>query len=189
MTGGYGQPDMKKCLCAKKITTTKVVDIRDVVPYREGKDWKQYCLKCLNMMTYEALEYKIMFAAVETPVRGKTFGSEVIAGQLTRRSPTTELSKAPSKPAIAKIKDVAGSPPPKKYKHRLQSSMKPKKVKTGSKMPKKRKTRSDKGVLRGPHTPKIDKGSTADVVHEEKSVKDIVGKTGRQRSSSTLMEE
>ena len=48
-------------------------------------------------MTYEALEYKIMFAAVETPIKGKTFGSEVIAGQLTRRSPPTELSKAPSK--------------------------------------------------------------------------------------------
>ncbi len=190
MTGGYGQPDMKKCLCAKKITTSTVVDIRDVVPRKEGKDFNQYCLKCLNMMTYEALEYKIMFAAVETPVKGKTFGTEVIAGQLTRRSPPTELSKAPAKPATAKIKDVAGSQPaPKKYKHRLQSSMKPKKVKTSSKMPKKRKTRSDKGTKRGPRTPKIDKGSTADTEHEQKSVKDIVGRKGRERSSRISLEE
>ena len=189
MTGGYGQPDMKKCLCAKKITTTTVLDVKDVVPYKQGKDYNQYCLKCLNMMTYEALEYKILFAAVETPVKGKTFGSEVIAGQLTRRSPPTELSNAPAKPTTVKIKDVAGSPPPKKYKHRLKSSMKPKKIKTGSQMPKKRKTRSDKGVKRGPRTPKIDKGSTADTTHEEKSVKDIVGIKGRQRRSRISLDE
>lgn len=189
LTGGYGQPDMTKCLCSKKITTSIVVDVRDVVPYKEGQDYNQYCLKCLNMLRYEALEYKIYFAAVHTPVKGKSFGGEIIAGQLTRRSPPTELNNAPAKPKTAKIQDVAGSPPPKKYKHRLKSSMKPKKVKTDNRMAKKRKTRSDKGIPRGARTPKIHKGSTADIGHEEKSVKDIVGKTGRERRSSTLMEE
>jgi len=189
MTGGYGQPDMKKCLCSKVITTNTVLSVRDVVPYKEGKDWNQYCLRCLNMMSYEALEYKIFFAAVQTPIKGKTFGSEIVAGQLTRRSPLTELSNAP-KPKPAKITDVAGSQPaPKKYKHRLVSSMKPKKVKSISQMPKKRKTRSDKGIIRGSHNPKVDKGSTNDNTHEEKSVSDIVGRTGRERSSSTPLEE
>jgi len=190
MTGGYGQPDMKKCLCSKVITTNTVLNVRDVVPYKEGKEWNQYCLRCLNMMSYEALEYKIYFAAVQTPMKGKTFGSEIVAGQLTRRSPPTELSKAPTNPKAIKIKDVAGSQPaPRRHKHTIVSSMKPKKVKSVSQMPKKRKTRSDKGVIRGPHTPKIDKGSNNDTDHEEKSVRDIVGKTGRQRSSSTPLEE
>lgn len=192
LTGGYGQPDMKKCLCSKKITTQTVVDVRDVVPYKEGKDYQQYCLKCLNMLRYEALEYKIYFAAVNTPVKGKTLGSEIIAGQLTRRSPPTELNQAPAKPKTAKIKDVAGSPPPKKYKHRLQSSIKPKKPKsTKSQMPKKRKTRSDKGVKRGPRTPaepKVDKGSNITETHGEKSAKEIVGGRRDKRSRPSVEE-
>ena len=188
LTGGYGQPDMTKCLCSKKITTSIVVDVRDVVPYKEGQDYNQYCLKCLNMLRYEALEYKIYFAAVDTPVKGKSFGGEIIAGQLTRRSPPTELNNAPAKPKTAKITDVAGSPPPKKYKHRLQSSMKPKKVKTTSQMPKKRKPRSDKGVKRGPRTAKVDKGSNTIEEHGEKTAKEIVGGR-RDKRSSTFVED
>lgn len=141
------------------------------------------------MLRYEALEYKIYFAAVDTPVKGKSFGGEIIAGQLTRRSPPTELNNAPAKPKTAKIKDVAGSPPPKKYKHRLKSSMKPKKVKsTKSQMPKKRKTRSDKGQKRGPRTAKVDKGSNTTDTHGEKSAKEIVGGK-RSKRSSTSMED
>ncbi len=189
LTGGYGQPDMTKCLCSKKITGSTVLAVRDVVPYKEGQDFNQYCLKCLNMLRYEALEYKIYFAAVTTPIKGKSFGGEIIAGQLTRRSPPTELNNAPAKPTTAKIKDVAGSPPPKKYKHRLQSSMKPKKVKvTGSQKPKKRKPRSDKGVKRGPRTAKVDKGNNIIEEHGEKSAKEIVGRK-RSKSSSTPVED
>ena len=186
LTGGYGQPDMTKCLCSKKITTGIVVDVRDVVPYKEGQDYNQYCLKCLNMLRYEALEYKIYFAAVNTPIKGKSFGGEIIAGQLTRRSPPTELNNAPAKPKTAKIKDVSGSPPPKKYKHRLKSSMKPKKVKTTSQLPKKRKPRSDKGVKRGPRTAKVDKGSNTTEEYGEKTAKEIVGGRRDKRSSTSL---
>ena len=186
LTGGYGQPDMTKCLCSKKITTSSVLAVRDVVPYKEGQDYNQYCLKCLNMLRYEALEYKIYFAAVNTPIKGKSFGGEIIAGQLTRRSPPTELNNAPAKPKTAKIKDVSGSPPPKKYKHRLKSSMKPKKVKTTSQLPKKRKPRSDKGVKRGPRTAKVDKGSNTTEEHGEKTAKEIVGGRRNKRSSTSV---
>ena len=30
LTGGYGQPDMTKCLCSKKITGSTVLAVRDV---------------------------------------------------------------------------------------------------------------------------------------------------------------
>ena len=96
----------------------------------------------------------------------------------------TPLKSRPAK--TAKIKDVSGSPPPKKYKHRLKSSMKPKKVKTTSQLPKKRKPRSDKGVKRGPRTAKVDKGSNTTEEHGEKTAKEIVGGRRNKRSSTSV---
>ncbi len=58
-------------------------------------------------------------------------------------------------------------------------------------MPKKRKTRSDKGVKRGPRTPaepKVDKGSNINETHGEKSAKEIVGGRRDKRSRPSVEE-
>ena len=55
-------------------------------------------------------------------------------------------------------------------------------------MPKKRKTRSDKGVTRGPRTAKVDKGSNINETHGEKSAKEIVGGRRDKRSRPSVEE-
>jgi len=190
VTGGYGQPDMKKTLCAKSIpATSSVISTRAVVCRKGGRDYKQYCLKCLNLVGYEALEEKIIFSAVKTP-DGGTFGGAIISPQLNRRSPQPELNEGPKRPKKYKIKDVAGSQAPVRYKHRLKSQIEKKeREKAASKAQRKRKVRSDKGVKRGPRIPKVDKGPDIMVKGGKTTAKDIIGRKGSLRRSSPSVEE
>ena len=97
LTGGYGQPDMKSQ--PRKLRPRPVK--QRCVPYKEGKDYQQYCLS-VKYAQIRSLEYKII-AAVDTPVKGKTLGSEIIAGQLTVGHHLLNLTK-PSNLKLLKSK-------------------------------------------------------------------------------------
>ena len=132
ITGGYGQPDHKKTLCDKCTIEAKniVYEPRDIVPYKGMTDMKNYCKNCLNMMVYEAMSEQILFSQIKVP-GGGTFGAENLTRFLNRKSPPIELNHAP--PLInakcAKAGDVAGDPPPKRYKYTVKSTIEAKRRK------------------------------------------------------------
>lgn len=195
ITGGYSQTDHQKTLCGNRnIPPSAIVyDPRDIVPYKGMTDMKNYCLNCLNMMTYEAMAEQILFSQIKLP-NGKTFGEVNLTRYLNRKSPKIELNDAPPlKDAnSAKSSDVSGSTPPKKYKLMLKSQLEKKereKRSRSSKKPKRSRTpkRSNK--------PKIDKGSGTTVEPTEvktndktKSAAQIIGPRrvlGDSRPNST----
>ncbi len=195
ITGGYSQPDHKTTLCGRrKIDATDVVyDPRDIVPYKGMTDMNNYCKNCLNMMVYESMSEQVLFSQIKVP-GGGTFGATLLANYLKRKSPPIELNNPPplKDAKSAKAGEVAGSPPPKKYKLMTQSQLEKKqrekssrKTKTPrSKKPKKPKSQASK-------KPKIDKGdatqSTPEVikVDKTKSAAQIIGPKRVLGNSST----
>lgn len=151
ITGGYGQPDMKQALCGANIKVTKVLDPRDTAARDGYQDYNMWCTKCMGLLDFEALDQKILFSAIEWPAG--TTGQLIIAGHLTRRKPKLRLTPPPATPTTYKIGDVA-SPQP------VITSRIRKPATTGgavatAPIKKKRKTRSDKGVPRGPRNKSV----------------------------------
>ena len=183
ITGGYSQPDHKTTLCGRRsIGATDIVyDPRDIVPYKGLTDMKNYCKNCLNMMVYEAMSEQILFSQIKVP-GGGTFGETVLTKYLKRKSPAIELNNAPAlKDAnSAKAGEVAGSPPPKKYKLMTKSQLEKKQKEKSSRKPK--TPRSKKPKIQRSKKPKIDKGDATKTdstevvkVDKTKSAAQIIG--------------
>ena len=131
ITGGYGQPDHKKTLCGRRTIDAKniVYDPRDIVPYVGMTNMNQYCKECLNMMVYESLSEQIIFCQIQLPT-GETFGEHSIKRYLTRKEPLELNNAPPLKDAnCATAGNVAGDPPPKRYKYTLKSTIEAKRRK------------------------------------------------------------
>lgn len=81
------------------------------------------------MMVYESLSEQIIFCQIQLPT-GETFGEQSIKQYLTRKKPL-ELNNAPPLKVAnrAKAGDVAGDPPPKRYKYTLKSTIEAKRRK------------------------------------------------------------
>jgi len=170
LTGGYNQPDIKKGFCGTKIKVNKITDARDIAPREGYRDHSKWCLRCLSMLDFEALDQKVVFSAIEIPSVG-TYGQVVIAPHVSRRKPKLNLSPIPAKPQTYTPNQVAGNTI---VTSRVKKKTATKPIITGgaiitapAQIPKKRKTRSDKGVIRGPRNQNIDKGAN---INEESDV-------------------
>jgi hypothetical protein len=106
LTGGYNQPDVKKCFCGTTIKATKVVDARDIAPREGYRDHNKWCKRCLSMLDFEGLDQKVLFAAIQFP-QG-TYGQLVIAGHVGRRKPALKLTPPPAKPQTYPPKQAGG---------------------------------------------------------------------------------
>ena len=75
------------------------------------------------MMVYESLSEQIIFSQIQLPT-GETFGEHSIKRYLSRKKPL-ELNNAPplKEANCARAGDVAGDPPPKRYKYTLKSTI------------------------------------------------------------------
>ncbi len=168
ITGGYNQPDVKKAFCGTKIKVNKVIDARDIAPRDGYRDYNKWCLRCLAMLDFEGLDQKVVFSAIKIPSIG-TYGQVVIAPHVSRRKPELNLSPVPANPQTYTPKQAAGDVI---VTSRIKKTAK-KPIPTGgavitapAQIPKKRKTRSDKGMKRGSNK-KIDKGAN---INEESDV-------------------
>jgi hypothetical protein len=124
---------------------------------------------------------QILFSQIKVP-GGGTFGETVLTKYLKRKSPAIELNNAPAlKDAnSAKAGEVAGSPPPKKYKLMTKSQLEKKQKEKSSRKPK--TPRSKKPKIQRSKKPKIDKGDATKTdstevvkVDKTKSAAQIIG--------------
>ena len=122
MTGGYGQPDMKQCFCGVKIKASKVIDPRDVAA-REGlQNIDLWCIKCLSLVDYEALDQKILFAAID--FNNGYFYKDNIMDHLGRRKPKLRLSPPPAIPEIRSLASMtAGDEDRSKVRAMLEAAI------------------------------------------------------------------
>jgi len=144
ITGGYGQPDMKRTLCGQKVNTPTVLDPRDTAARDGYQDYTKWCVKCMGLLDFEALDQIILFAAIEWPTG--TNGQLSVVPHLSRKRPKLKLTPPPANPTTYKVTDVA-SPTPI-ITSRVRKPVGGTIIAAPAK--KKRKTRSDKGVKRGP---------------------------------------
>lgn len=148
MTGGYGQPDMKQCFCGAKIKATKVIDPRDIAAREGFQDLNLWCIKCIGLLDFEALDQKIVFAAID--FGNGYFYKDNLMQHLSRRKPKLRLTPPPAIPDTATITSVASSVPIVSTRRRSTGGA----VQIAPPI-KKRKTRSDKGVKRGPRKKEV----------------------------------
>ena len=95
LTGGYAKPEMNKSMCGAKLGMKTVVDARDIAPREEYRHAHRWCLRCLGMLDFEALDQKVLFSAIEIPAG--TYGQLVVAGHVSRNKPKLILTPAPEK--------------------------------------------------------------------------------------------
>ena len=169
LTGGYNQPDVKKAFCGTKIKVNKVTDARDIAPREGYRDYNKWCLRCMSMLAFEGLDQMVLFSALTIPSVG-TYGQVAIAPHVSRRKPELNLSPVPANPQTYTLEQAAGEVI--LTSRTKKTTQKP--IPTGgaiitapAQIPKKRKTRSDKGMKRGLNNQKIDKGAN---INEESDV-------------------
>jgi len=107
ITGGYGQPEMKKTLCGQKVNTPTVFDPRDTAARDGYQDHTKWCVKCMGFLDFEALDQIILFAAIEWPTG--TNGQHSVVPHLSRKKPKLKLSPPPANLPTHKVEDVASS--------------------------------------------------------------------------------
>ena len=95
LTGGYAKPEMNKSMCGAKLGMKTVVDARDIAPREEYRHAHRWCLRCLGMLDFEALDQKVLFSAIE--ISAGTYGQLVVAGHVSRNKPKLILTPAPEK--------------------------------------------------------------------------------------------
>ena len=95
LTGGYAKPEMNKSMCGAKLGMKTVVDARDIAPREEYRHAHRWCLRCLGMLDFEALDQKVLFSAIE--ISAGAYGQLVIAGHVSRNKPKLILTPAPEK--------------------------------------------------------------------------------------------
>jgi len=83
ITGGYGQSEMKKTLCGQKVKTPTVFDSRDTAARDGYQDHTKWCVKCMGLLDFEALDQIILFAAIEWPTG--TNGQHSVVPHLSRK--------------------------------------------------------------------------------------------------------
>ena len=95
LTGGYAKPEMNKSMCGAKLGMKTIVDARDIAPREEYRHAHRWCLRCLGMLDFEALDQKVLFSAIE--ISAGAYGQLVIAGHVSRNKPKLILTPAPEK--------------------------------------------------------------------------------------------
>jgi len=83
LTGGHGKPEKNKSMCGKILRSEIIVDARDIAPREGYQDSKSWCLKCINLLDYEALDQKILFSSISMEKVG-TYGDIVVIPHLER---------------------------------------------------------------------------------------------------------
>ena len=84
LTGGYSKPNISKAMCGTKLEGRTIVDARDIAPRQGYQDWRLWCLKCLGLLDFEALDQKVLFSAI-IGAPG-TYGDIVVIPHLERPS-------------------------------------------------------------------------------------------------------
>ena len=90
LTGGYAKPEMNKSMCGAKLGMKTVVDARDIAPREEYRHAHRWCLRCLGMLDFEALDQKVLFSAIE--ISAGTYGQLVVARHISRNKPKLILT-------------------------------------------------------------------------------------------------
>ncbi len=85
LTGGYAKPEKNKSMCGKELVGKTIVDARDIAPREGYQDSKLWCLGCLHLLSFEALDQKILFSSVSMEKVG-TYGDVVVIEHLKRPS-------------------------------------------------------------------------------------------------------
>tara|TARA_B100000767_G_C19738587_1_gene525056 strand:- start:107 stop:511 length:405 start_codon:yes stop_codon:yes gene_type:complete len=85
LTGGHAKPEKNKSMCGKEIVGKMIVDARDIAPREGYQDSKLWCLACLHLLAFEALDQKILFSSVSMEKVG-TYGDVVVIEHLKRPS-------------------------------------------------------------------------------------------------------
>ena len=95
LTGGYAKPEKNKSMCGTDLAGKTIVDARDIAPREGYQDSKLWCLRCLGLLDFEALDQKVLFSAIE--ISAGTYGQLVVAGHVSRNKPKLILTPAPEK--------------------------------------------------------------------------------------------
>ncbi len=85
LTGGYSKPNISKAMCGTGLETRTIVDARDIAPRDGYQDSKLWCLRCINLLAYEALDQIILFSSIFMEKIG-TYGDLVVIPHLERPS-------------------------------------------------------------------------------------------------------
>jgi hypothetical protein len=96
MTGGYGQPEMSKCFCGNQIETNEVFDPRDIAARDGFQDLDLWCIKCIGLLDFEALDQKIIFSAID--FGNGYFYKDNLMDHLGRSKPKLRLTPPPAIP-------------------------------------------------------------------------------------------
>jgi len=107
ITGGYAQQDMKKTFCGRKVNTPTVLDPRDTAAREGYQNYTMWCVKCIGLLDFEALDQIILFAAIEWPTG--TNGQLSVVPHLSRKKPRLKLAPPPANLPTHRIEDVASS--------------------------------------------------------------------------------
>ena len=83
LTGGYAKPEKNKSMCGTDLAGKTIVDARDIAPREGYQDSKLWCLRCLHLLSYEALDQIILFSSVSMEKVG-TYGAVVVIEHLER---------------------------------------------------------------------------------------------------------
>ena len=84
LTGGFHKPGREKAMCGSSIAGKTLVDARDIAPHSENQDSDLWCLRCIGILDFEALDQKILFSAIK--FQPGTYGDLVVIPHLQRPS-------------------------------------------------------------------------------------------------------